>query len=920
MKKLKNKFSKILKSDFLKVTLIYTFIFLLLTFFIVSIFNKYNRSFVWYIDGVHIHTISLRYLRDLLINFIRTGNLSSFTWKLNGGIDLFGYLAYHILGDFFSYFSLFVRTKDVISLYNILVFIRIYCIGISFLCYAKYKKFNNLSSIIGSLLISFSSFVLVALKHPFFVNQLIVFPLLMIGIEKIIVENKKIFYTILISLAYIVNFYFAYPMSLILAIYGTILAIKYYKEDGIKKIIKVLLKTLCYSLVGIMISGVIFLPAINLSFNSQRTAGNHINFYTLAYFKNIVYGILDIKSSGYWTIIGTQSLILLTLPLTIYKNRKKESTILILLLILLLPLLIAPIGAIFMGCGFPINRWSYIYPFIFSVISASFINEEQSIDKKDLLVFFISFISFILLNKIMDNNFNDYIEFQLIFLFGYLAILYYKNNLKKVFRKVNLYNIALVGMTIIGIITSIKYIYDIDGHTYVSQFIPKNSYEAYLNNANNSISDFNNAIKFISNYDNSFYKIDRIPYDYQNVPLLRNFNSVSSAINVVPKEYYDLNLDINNNKFGLVSGAYEFDYRTKINTLMGVKYFINYNNENIPYGYKKVDSYKGDSKIYENYYYLPFATLYTDYITEEEYNALSPIEKESILLKANVLKSDNGLNHYHNDDFENIQPVKFSIIDDNNIIDDKTISIKNNNKNTFEINIDNVKNSELYVLLENLNYIPYSKEEIINLNINEHSDSLSKEKIKKQYKWYQPSTEYKIIAKFGNLKKSYGEANQYTEPNIVNFPMTLISLGYYDETSGTIKISLSSLGKYTFDNLKVYAVSMDDYESDINNLRRSHFEVTNYDNGYLNGTVDAEMSGILQFQTLYKNGWKVFVDGHEAEILKSNKYFLGINLEKGKHKIHLEYHTPYLKEGIILSLVGICILITSIIYENKKRK
>jgi len=56
----------------------------------------------------------------------------------------------------------------------------------------------------------------------------------MIGIEKAILGNKYIFYTIIIALTYIVNFYFAYMISLVIAIYVIILAIHTYKKDGVK--------------------------------------------------------------------------------------------------------------------------------------------------------------------------------------------------------------------------------------------------------------------------------------------------------------------------------------------------------------------------------------------------------------------------------------------------------------------------------------------------------------------------------------------------------------------------------------------------------------------------------------------------------------------------------------------------------------
>ena len=887
----------------------------------ISIFNKYDKSFIWSSDGIIMHTVNLSYLRSMVINFIRTGNISTFVWNVGNGVDLFSHMTHHIFGDFFSYVSILFRTKNIPTVFEALIFIRIYCAGLSFLCYTKYHKLNKTSSIIGALLFAFSSFVFyTSVRHPLFINGLILFPLLMIGIEKIIIEDKKIFYTIIIAITYIVNLYYAYPMSLTLAIYGTLLAIKHYKKNGIKKILQVLLKTLFYSIIGIMISCVLLLPTLLAISSSQRNAGNLISSYSLEYYRALAKSLLHLKNTGFWVVIGTQSLIFITLPLTIKKYRKENSSMLMLLLLLLLPILFAPIGSLFMCFTFPNNRWSFIFSFIFAFLSASFINKNESINKKDIITVFLSLIVFLAFNAIMQNNLSNYMEIQIMLLFIWLIIIFCKDYLSKMLKKVNLYNILLILTLTIGIGIAIKYTYDIDGHEYASEFAPKGQFYHIANTSNNSIPDFNKALNFIKLKDDSFYKISKYPYNHPNVSLIKDFNSTGSYVNIVPREFYNLNLDINNSKFEFLKGFREFDYRTKINSLMGVKYLINYNKGIVPYGFEEISDYKGKSKIYENKYYLPFATIYTNYITEEEYNNLSSLEKESSLLKATVLEDNKSLNHLQYDYSNNIEELKYNIVDDKKIINNKDIKITKDNENSFEIEIDQVKNSELYVYLENLKYTPYTKDEMINLNIDEDSTPLEIAKVKKSYKWYQINTSYKVTAKFKKIKNSYSVDDKYTNPYLENLPGPLLNLGYYDEASGTIKITLSKIGKYTFDSIKVYAVSMDDYEEDINNLRKSNFEVTNWDDGYLKGTVNAEENGILQFQTIYTKGFKVYVDGKEVETIKSNKYFLGINIAKGTHEIRIEYHTPYFKEGVIISLLGTCVFIGTIISRKKVKK
>ncbi len=922
MIEIKNKIAKLKKNVFFN----YTILFSLLVLFMISIFAKYGK---WFIingsnnDGLHQSVVNLYYFREILLRLIKTGVLSNFTWYIANGMDLYSNFAYFISGDIFSYLSVLVRTKDVDILYSILVVIRLYFVGITFLCYMKYKKINSKYSLIGALIYTFSTYVFYGSKHPYFINPVILFPLVMIGIEKIIKENKTIFYTIIIAVTFLANFYFAYPTTLITAIYGILLAIHTYKKDGFKKIIRVLLKTLLYSIIGIMISAVILLPAGISYFSSERTNDTNIYTYSISYYRQIMNAFLTVDDIGNWSLVGTQSIILITVPLFILKKRKEYSPIIILLFILFLPLLIGPIGSIFMGFNFPNNRWSYVFSFIFAFMTTIVLNDEYNIGKKELMIILIGFVTFLGIDIIFEKSLDNYTIIQIMLLFIWLVVLCSKDHIKNISKRVNIYILCLIALVIFGIGASIKYLYDIEGKNYVSSFSNYEELNSLRDTANNTIPDLNKGVNYIKNKDSGFYKIIRFPYFYENVALLMHFNTLGHYYSITPNNYAELNLDLSDLQYYTNHGRGEFDYRTKITTLLGVKYLINYNKNNVPYGYSKLEDYNGKSEIYQNNYYLPFGVLYNSYITEEEYNRYSALEKESSLMKTVALENDNITDNYKHNEFDysnSIKEVDYKIINDNKIIKDlNNIVIKNSKNNTFEIEIGKVKNSEIYISFENFQYEPFDKQEMIDLQVNKESTLLDMAQAEKKYKWYQPKTAYNITVKYNNISKTRVMKNK-SSAYYMDLDDFLFNLGYYDETSGTIKITLSKQGNYSFDDIKVYAVSMDDYEEDINNLRKSNFEATEWDNGYLKGKVNAETDGILQFQTMYNDGWKVYVDGKEVETLKSNKYFLGIEIDSGEHEIYMKYSTPYLKEGLVISFVGIGIFTTLCIYNKKKKK
>ena len=922
MEKSKKKKS-FLQNDFVKNLGIYTILFGILISFMLFIFSHLGKSFLLEGDGVKIHISNLAYFRELLVNFIRTGKFSTFTWYIGNGFDIFSNFAYFIFGDFFSYLAVLGRTKDIGFMYNLITIIRIYFVGVSFLCYSKYRKMNRTPSLIGALMYTFSFYMLHAsIKHTYFTDAVILFPLLMMGIEKMIKEDKCVFYTLIIAISFIVSFYFSYMMAVVIAIYGTILAIYHYKSFGAKKVISVLLKTLLYSIIGIMIAGFILIPTGVSYITSQRVNGNIVYSYPIAYYRHLFVSLINLKSAGFWMILGTQSILFIALPTFILRKRKKNVPLLLLLFVLLFPILSAAVASAFAGFNFPNNRWAFVYSFIFAFIVTMFFNEEHSLNKKDITIISIIMIVFFAVNVFFEMSLNIYAELVLGMIVLWILLINSRTYLQKKLKKINLYNVCLVAMVCVEIVASMKYLYGVEGHSYASNYTDSNSLQELTDTVGQTIPDFNQALNYIKEKDTSFYKVGRFPYYIMNVPLLKHFNTIGYYYSIVPTVYGDISSDLKNSQYHINGGVGEFDYRTKINTLLGTKYLIKCAPGIVPYGYSKVKDYKGESTIYKNNYSLPFGVLYDSYITEKEYNKLSFMEKESSLLKTAVLKQDkitDDLNHAEYDYNDSIKEVDYKIIDKKNVLKSSNrIVVEDKSANSFQLELGDIKNSEIYIEFKNLVHKPFTKEQMIQLHLNEELNSYQKAQIEHAYKWYEEDTSYTLKVGFYKLLKQYSMYNKNASPYYLDTKDFAFNLGYHKDASGKITVALDGLGTYTFDSIKVYTVSMDHYEEDVKKLKQSNFEVTDYDNGYLKGTVNAKKSGILQFQTMYNKGWNVYVDGKKVDVFKCNKYFLGINISKGKHEIYMEYHVPYLKEGFVVTIIGIIAFI-GLIFINKRR-
>lgn len=59
----------------------------------------------------------------------------------------------------------------------------------------------------------------------------------------------------------------------------------------------------------------------------------------------------------------------------------------------------------------------------------------------------------------------------------------------------------------------------------------------------------------------------------------------------------------------------------------------------------------------------------------------------------------------------------------------------------------------------------------------------------------------------------------------------------------------------------------------------------------------------------YDKKWHVFVNGKESKIFHADEGFMAVILPVGNSKIQIKYISPFVKNGIILSIITILILI-----------
>lgn len=876
-----------------KVYIIYTLLFSIISILVFLAFIIYNKSFVWEGDGIKQHFVILYDFNQIIRNIFKEG-IPMLSWNIGLGLDVIGQYSYYVIGDPFAYISLLFPMDKLEIAYNFLVILRMYCVGLAFIAYCRYTGKKRFNTILGAIIYTFCGFILYAgVRHPYFTNAAIFLPLTLIGIEKLLKENKKVFLIFIIFMSLISNYYFFYMITIISFIYGIIKYIFEYNQ-GIKEFFKRFGNAILCYIIGILMASLILLPTIYTFLNSARTESQQIITYTSGYYEFLFMGIVSMRFKN-WTIIALSSIVILMLSVLFSKSRENKETksCFVLFLVTTIMLLIPQAASMMNGFSFPSNRWVFAYSFILAYIVAICFDNNFRYSKEQKISMFIILVIYSIIGawvtklKIKQNL--DYYAVGVIAYLIFIVISYkYKSNISK-----KIANYIVLFLVIVNIFVLSSSLYFPKGKGYVKEFIESGTVEENCSNVNRKIENFDEAIKYIKENDKEFYRIAKKDISYQNLSIIYDYNPIQLFLSLGNQSVYNLSCYLDDNCYTSTRCVNGADRRTKYTTLLGNKYYICdiKDSRYVPYGYNLYHEI-GNTQIYINQNYLTIGIVYDSYIYKEQFEQLSALEKEDSLITTAMIENNEDNIEIKNNRIKIDTPSKLQYTVKDDRIINNTINISKKNE-TIELSIENIpENCEIYLSIKNLKYI---------------SDN--------------NNTSFKIKAKLDGIFNSEEVQDYISSAYYMDNPDFLMNLGITKEDQDNhLQITFSKKGRYTFDDLEILVVDMNKYENKIDKLKTSVMEYIEYGNDYILGTVDVSDKGILQITTSYSDGWKVYIDGEEQEVIKVNEAFIGTVIEEGNHIVEFRYETPYLKLGIIFSIVGIFGYIFIILKSKNRNK
>ena len=659
MKKIKN-------NIYVLYTLLLSLLIILVFFYINNITPFGSKDFT-VIDFYHQYFP----MTSELIN--RILNSKTLLFSFNGSLPFIRNL-YNYLSSPFN--ILLLPFKDNLSTgFSLLIAIKA-ILASTTICYYLTKNIkNSILSIPISISYGFSSYYIAYHWNIMWLDGMIFLPLIILGLEKIIKENKSLLYIITLSISIFSNYYIGYMICIFTFIYFQFYYLLNYKFN-IKDFLIKFKNYILYSIISIGIISIVVIPIYFSLSSISATKDTFPSIFETEF--NIINFILNNFSLSKPTALISENiplpntssslLIFILIPLFfINKNINKKEKILYALLLLTLFLCMHNtfINFIWHGFHFPNDlpyRQSFIYIFITIIIAYKSLINIKYINTKKLLITLTVFILLIILSKIIkfDNLQNKVLIINTILLIIYFTILIINIKNKKYTQ------FALI--TIVAIETCISCVYNIK---------PDHNGK----DLDNSIKNYQ-YIKNILPQENEFYRIEKIKRDTYNDPALNNYYGISVFSSMTYEDISKIQRKLGNGSNNI--NSYYYNLQTPIyNSMFNIKYLVGKFNYNKSF-YKE----NKNEGIKEYKYPLSIAYKVNNNIKNWDTSSNNPFTVQESFIKEST-GFDNMFNKL-NINFKDIVP-----------------EITNNgyfiNSRICSINLENDRNGDVYLYIDSNN-------------------------------------------------------------------------------------------------------------------------------------------------------------------------------------------------------------------------
>ncbi len=859
-----------------------------------------------------------------------------YNWSRNLSGGYMGVIGYYLASPLTLIPILLPRTMLLGSL-QIMILTKLGLASVTFSYYLqKSKKMAPLYASIFSTLYALCAYGVIQAMNPMWLDGVYLLPLVILGVEYLIDDGRKLNFIIPLAMIFVFNFYIGYIVAIFTAIYFFFYLFSGRNENG-KKLngedyfniflragLSVGIVLLCSAFMILSVYNALSLGKFDFTEPdfSFKTQFNPIDFFPQllpAQYDTVnVDGLPEIYS-GILTIV--------MLPLFYLNNKisfNKKMGYSVVLAVLFFCMYINPIDMVWHGFQEPNwlpYRYSFTFSFILVTMAASAFNNLEGIKVKSISGSVIAVIVLIALAVARETEHLSTKELLIatVFSAAYCVVVVLCCNKQKFMAVVA--PIVLIGVSAVELgYNAYNTFNDEDEDLIYSEAIP---YYNFINNGREVSAQIESYHTKNGNENDGFYRSEKTFHRTVNDASALGMMGVSHSSSVMNAKILKF-LEA----LGFSASSYysRYDGSTPItDSILGVKYAMD----------KSIEGDETARRMTSNTYNPIFAYKFVD---ENDKNATIDVYENPNALSLGFAADDitSRIAALGNDDVFNSQNIFFSSILGHTVIENNQFSEYRNYFKKIEVDPNTFQLSNVTLSNYGEDQLMYtaSTEENVDPIVNMHITAETSETI---YAYFHTANQKKVNLWLSTEKDEYGNYINHTSLGsyFEGHDYHTINLGSF-EPGQEFELRMTVANEYTIvKSFNFYHFKEDLFKEDIAKLKQQQWELTEFDGDSIEGTITVNEGQIMLTSIPYEEGWTVKVDGKKVDFVDKDttdyattdqcysKYvdaLIGVKLTPGTHTVEMSYTPPGIVTGFIALIAGLVCCVFVYRYDKKNNK
>lgn len=841
----------------------------------------FGDQIVLKVDLYHQYAPFHEELRSRILN----GQSLLYSWEGGLGKEFVTQMAYYTASPI-SFLILLFPQKLLPEALAFFILIKT-CFSASFFSYylKEHFKKNDLSILIFGLLYAFTAFMTGYYWNVMWLDSVALFPIVALGVERLIHENKHILYYVAITLTMIVNFYMAVLVCVFTAAYFIVVLFANYEWKRNKSVmIARMVKFAIVSIIAALTAMFILAPvAIALG----QTATSDTKFPKFEIYQNI-YQLITNHFIGARPVVLARNedlpnvysgvITMMLIPLYFFNtkiNKREKWLMSALLIFMLLCACIKPLDFLIHGMHFPSNlphRYTFIYSFIMLYIAYKGLLNIKSC-KFEFVVYagifytiVILVTEFVMVPAISDIDrvlSNSDIIINIVAMIGYSYFIYAYSKAKPEMIG------GILGVIFVCVFAECMF----SSEQGLDRTTDREAYVKYIDGADE-------AVDYMNDKENgNFYRTEFRRFTSINDAALYHYRGFSQFSSLAPGGISDF---IGNLGIAATGNSYRYyDPTPLVDAMFDIKYVMNKDGEINKERYVFEQQFN-NVWVYRNDRVLPLGFIVNSDIKNWQTEDSQPFEVQN-----NFIKQGAGINK------DMFTPIKADSVE----------------KTFMNVTEQTDDNSFKYELTDPANL---SLEPTVKATFTSDKD---------QYVY--------VYVDAGNAKRVKYQTNTANEDRELSAGKSLFDIGYVS-AGKTINVEFALTNKGEFEKtyrktgtVKIYAASYNDsvFQEAYDKLNQNTYNITKFEDTHIEGTVNSPTDGVIFTSIPYVDGWKVTVDGKAVDKVSiGNNGVIGVDVPAGEHTVVFQFKSKGLIPSLVISLVGLILAVLYTIVDNKFKK